>query len=465
MAHRASSRWAKSCSGCAVVALAVWAAIWVFSARQLRQSGVLDRTVSVPGGDISLVRVPGGVARRLGTAGSMMVQDVTWSRDDRYLVYAAVPEMDMGKLMQTSMANSGNPFAIRQNQARMQREVMQAMAPRLHLYDLRSGQDQELRGDWPANLSPTGEALLSPDNRLIALELGEFSDPEQMGRPMERLELYVATLAPEGRLTDLKRLAAGSLVAWMADSRGLLYQDVKGAGKGTYLVKPDGAKPRRLTPELLAFSAQALSRDGRSVYARLSSGEPNALGGRFRITRLDLQTGQQHDIPLRDGPVRLGAIGPGEMLLTVNRSGRERSAPPPAESDRTPTRLDVGALDLQTGQTRWIRKGLVGVWEQDRRPLLDGRVIALVPNRRNEADTGSELLLLSALDGKVRRRAAPLLPDRPAEGRWLSRDGRQIVYSSRPVKLTGLNPMSLARETLWLADLNHPEDLLTGPGE
>jgi hypothetical protein len=74
-------------------------------------------------------------------------------------------------------------------------------------------------------------------------------------------------------------------------------------------------------------------------------------------------------------------------------------------------------------------------------------------------------LFLSALDGKVRRRATPLLPNRPADDRWLSPDGRQIVLASHPVRLSGLDPMSLARQILWLADLNRPEDLLTGPGE
>ena len=465
MARQTSSRWARGCGGCALLALALWAAIWVLGARQLRSTGALEKVVRVPGGDISLVRVPGGVARRIGHDAAMVIQDVSWSRDGRYLLYAAVPQINMGKVMRVSMANSGNPFQVRGNQERMQREVMRLIAPRLHLYDLRTGQDQELRGDWPANLSPTGDARLSPDNRLIALELAEFTEPEQMDGAIARPELYVATLAPEGRLTDLKRLAAGSLIAWTADSQGLLYQDAKGERKGTYLVKPDGAKPRRVTPELLGFAARTLSPDGRFVYVRFSAEKPNVLGGEFRITRLDLLTGKQRDIPLRDGPVGLGAIGPGEMLLTVDRAPRTRSASPPAGSERTPTRLDVGAVDLRTGQMRWVRKGLVGMWTQDRRPLLDGRVIALVRDRNGEADADRELLFLSALDGKVRRRATPLLPNRPADDRWLSPDGRQIVLASHPVRLSGLDPMSLARQILWLADLNRPEDLLTGPGE
>lgn len=450
---RSSGRgWAFGCGGCAVVALALWAVLWVAAARQLRTTGALDRLVSAPPAHLTLANVTGGTARRISPDGLMMTREVSWSADGRYLLYAASPEFDMAEVF--ALGFKANPFNPQQNAQRMQRQMMEMMAPQLHLYDLRTHQDKLLTADWPKGLMPFGEVALSPDGRRIALALTDYSNL-QKDTDLEYLPttLYHGHLTAEGKVEGLSSLGSGSTPQWSPTGRWLLFRSA-GQGKskgGLYVV--DQGKPRLLyqgEPSIWGWRA-----DEAVAYCRVHGDKPNALGRKWQLVHLAVPSGKTTVVPVKPGPTKLGVMAPTECLLNISRY-----------ADKAASTVDLAAMDLRDGRVRWLRQGLKFGYGRAEMAFR-GQVAVL---RRTEPTPETERTsaypaYFSLRDGKLRGQPLPKATVGRCANWWLSPDGQRLVLSSYPDQLAGLNPFSLLRETLWLVEYTRPQELLTGPGE
>ena len=190
-------------------------------------------------GPITLARVPGGVARRVSPEALMMIQEVTWSPDSRTVLYAAAPELTLGKIMRAS-SGSTNPFDVQGNNQRVQREMMQMMAPQLHFYDLQRGVAGRLQTTWAPNLRPMGRMRLSPDGKYLALVLVDYGQISTVEEQFEAEgELHVAPVGPDMKLGQPVRLAPASQFHWLPDSQGLLY--LQGLGGEVRHLPSEGA--------------------------------------------------------------------------------------------------------------------------------------------------------------------------------------------------------------------------------
>lgn len=451
---RSSGRgWAFGCGGCAVVAVALWAVLWIAVSRQLATTGLLDHWVTAPPASLSLAEVTGGVARRISPDGLMMTRDVSWSADGRYLLYAASPQFDMAEVF--SLGFKANPFNPQQNAKHMQRRMMEMMAPQLHLYDLRTHQDKLLTADWPQGLMPYGDAAISPDGRRIAVTLTDYSNLQE-DTNIEYLPttLYLGRLTAESKVEALTSLGSGSTPQWSSSGRWLLFRSA-GEGKdkgGLYVV--DKGKPRLLyhgEPSIWGWNESETV-----AYCRVYGDKPNALGRKWQLVHVSVPSGKTTTLPVKPGAAKLGPMRPFECVLNISRE---------SSAGKTST-VDLAAMDLRDGRVRWLRQGLT--FGHGRTGAILGGQAAVLrrPEIQEKTERNSAYpMYLSLRDGKLRGQPLPSATVGRCGQWWLSPDGRRLVFSSYPDQLTGLNPFSLLRETLWLVEYTRPQELLSGPGQ
>lgn len=451
VANKAGRGWQWGCGGCAVLLLALWVAAWVLIGHQLRSSEAFAKVVSARGGPITLSRVPGGIARRITAGPVMMVQDVAWSHDSRYLLYTAAPEFSLGKIIRVS-SSSANPFDIKGNNERMQREMLQMMAPRLYYYDVESGAAGQLVGTWPPHMHPLGSLSLSPDGRYLALTLADYSQMSTMEDQFETPhDLYIVPVATDLRLGEPLRVGPASQFCWLPDSKCLLYLQDSGPQSGTYLASATGGKPRLLDKEHTEYRLWGIAADQTVAYCMFGREEPNVIGHWWSLRHLDLRAGRFRDVQLRESSVRLGPLRRSEAPF-VKR----------LDDDDGPTAL--AAVDFATGQVRWLRRDLKQrFWGVE--PLLGGQALLLATSSQGDGgESQTQFAVLSLQDGKMRLFPRPGLPERPPENWWTSPDGTVMALQSSAGKMTGLNPFSMLRETLWVAKLTDTRALLSGSG-
>lgn len=431
--------------------MALWVAAWVMIGQQLRRSDAFTKLVAARGGPITLARVPGGIARQVNTGPVMMIQDVAWSQDSRYLLFTAVPEFSLGKMMRVS-SSGGNPFDIEGNNKRMQREMLRMMAPRLNCYDLKDMVARQLAAThWPPNLHPQGKLSLSPDGRYLALKLVDYSQLSSMEDQFKAAgQLYVVPMGKDLRLGEPQYIGQASQFHWLPDSRRLLYLQDSGPQSGTYLTSVTGGKTRRLGTKHADYRLWAVAADQPVAYCLFGSKDRNPVGKSWALRHLDLRTGEFRDVPLRDGPERLGPLKPSEEPFVTQ-----------AEGDGEPSQ--IAAVDFATGQVRWLRRDLNGRYLRAQR-LLGGQALLLTTSSPgNGGDSQAQFAVLSLHDGKVRLFPQPGLPERPPESWWTSPDGTVLALQSSARKMAGLDPFSMLRGTLWVARLTDTRALLSGP--
>ncbi|NPV47730.1 MAG: hypothetical protein HPY69_12280 [Armatimonadetes bacterium] len=432
--------------------LALWSAAWVLIGQQLRRSDAFAKVVSAKSGPIALARVPGGVARRVTTSPAMMIQEVVWSSDSRYVLYTATPELSLGKIMRVSSA-SGNPFDVSGNNERMQREMLQMMAPQVRYCDLRTRDSGQIVGTWPPHLHPLGDLSVSPDGRYLALTLADYSQINSVEEQFEaQREVYVVPLRKDFRLGEPRHIGQATQFHWLPDSRRLLYLRDSGPQAGTYVASVDGGKARLLDTEHTEYRLRGIAADQTVAYCTFSRKGRNLLGQGWALRHLDLRSGRFRDVPLRNGPSQLRPLRRGEAPFVHRPDG-----------DEGPTQ--IAAVDFATGQVRWLRRDLKGrFWGAER--LLGGRALLLATSSASETgDTQTQFAVLSLQDGKVRLFPPLRLPGHAPEKWWVSPDGLAVALQSSGMKMTGLDPFSMLRETLWVAKLTDARALLSGQGQ
>jgi len=437
-----------------VLTLALWSASWVMIGRQMRRSDAFQTMVPATGGPITLARAPGGIARRVTTESVMLIQEVTWSSDSHYLLYLATPELGFGKIMKVSQTSS-NPFDIKGNNERMQREMLRMMAPRLQYYDLRTGVAGHLEGTWPPAMYPAGGFALSRDGKYIALVLADYSQINSIEDQSEVPgELYVAPVGQDFVLGQVTHIGTAEQFVWLPDNQRLLYVQESGSQPGTYITNVPDGKPRLLNKVHGYNRPWGGNREQTVAYCTFYQDSPNLVGRQWSLRHLDLRTGKFREVPLKDGPVKLGPLGRSE--LPVVRQPEDRG-----ESTR------IAAVDFATGQIRWLRRDLKQN-VHDAHPILGGRalLVKVLASPGNDDDSSPrQFAVLSLSDGKLRPCSQPRLPQGAPTNWYVSPDGMAVALSAASGRMTGLNPFTALRETLWVARLTDTAALLTGPGD
>lgn len=105
---------------------------------------------------------PGGIGHLL-TSDLMLGFFSAWSLDGETVAVCAMPRMDLRKFMFVPPTQEWDPRKIQKQQ---QAKVMAALAPRLYLIEVKSGETRELRPPGPGEHMPQDAAWL-PDGRLV----------------------------------------------------------------------------------------------------------------------------------------------------------------------------------------------------------------------------------------------------------------------------------------------------------
>lgn len=445
----------RGCLGCGMVMLLVVAAL-AYGARVGLQEAAREGILFTRPEPV-LRRVPGGVLRDLQTkpdARMAFAVDVGWLNDHQ-VSFTSVRLPGWSDMMAFGQRGMGLGFWDKDKRRDFARQlVLEMFQQRVEYYDLRERKGAVLVDDTGQLFLNFGPRAWGPQGRRALLE-GESVDwvtDDEKSPPSSAVYLF-------DRDGDTwTRLAAGREPVWCNDGKWVVfYRKADQGGRSLYRISPDGGEETLLYTGKFTLADQPRSeRLSRYLYLWEASDSE----GR-QLVRIDPEAKQSTAIPLKPVGMQRGALSPTEIVHTrtiSNENSGDRS-----EDDRTAL---IGALNVETGHFRIIRKGLPqkhGVAFS----ILRGRAIlvrhwAVLEGEVSAGDTPDEERLkwkvLSCEDGKLR--------DGPDE--WQahisSPAGDRVAGSViREDQYMGFIPMPTQSIAVW--EIIDPDDILTGPEE
>jgi hypothetical protein len=448
-------RGGRCCIGCGVFLLVCMVlaviATWL-TARWLESSGTLDKMVAEESGPGSSISSPVGIAQPMSERW-MQYLGLRMSDDGRVAVGVAMPRFSMVTMLKNPPPTTFNPAA---GQQKTQAWAQQLLTPRLVFYDMGTGAERELPVDFGMPAMLAGEAAVSRDGRLAAVELSRPAEPGEKTRSDEEkpLGLWAVDLQT-GKPTRLAD--AGQPLHWSPDGSLLAYNFYdEGKERKQVWVAGPGAAPRLVLD--MGMNDIQWSADGQTLMALMPASEVEGLMPEQAVMQAEVGTGATRRLPVTMSRApRPQALGPDVRVECLTF----KAGPGSNKSDTTG---QMAAVDLRTAKGLWLSKpfpGSVSVVGQ----VLGGRYVVI--RLRDSGALGSRMYALSVADGRFR----PLLgEENKPEGRTGSmgstsqvaaaRDGRTVLFP------LGLGPDDIARmmvsvffgngfgETLWRLDLD-----------
>ena len=268
------------------------------------------------------------------------------------------------------------PFESRQHvQERSRRvsdQINARMRPRCVMqYDFGTGARMSVV-EFPAQMFSDGAGMAwNSGGTRLAVWLRALDGVGLAPSGPSAVTLYVTTPGAQATWTAVTELTKPECtwlpVAWSPDDTHLAFGEPQGSGQwDVYCVPVAGGEPRLMGTACDWFRWGCPGSDAGTLYLGNENGihEPYA---KVRARRVSVPDGAASDVTIRDLGLHPGALRDTETPVAELQG---------ASWDRLQSR--VGALDLQTGELRWVAQGIEGGWHASH-GIASGSAILLVP--------------------------------------------------------------------------------------